>query len=112
MKKTISILIALCFSTIAMAQKATDNFSGKWRTAEGIIIEISKSGTSFNGKPTDRNIFILKDLTFTKSKWIGVLSNPQKSTTVDCEAYLEVDKIKFVVNKGIIKKEIFWAKEN
>ncbi len=112
MQKSILLLIAICFSSIVMAQKNTDNFSGKWKTAEGVIIDIAKSGASFNGKPTGKNIFILKDLTFTNGKWIGTLTNPQKNTTVNCEAYLEVNKIKFVAKKGMMKKEIFWTKEN
>jgi uncharacterized protein (DUF2147 family) len=95
-----------------MAQKTTDNFSGKWKTAEGVIIEITKSGTSFNGKPAGKDIFILKDLTFNNGKWIGVLTNPQKNTTVNCEAYLENNKIKFVAKKGFMTKEIFWTKAN
>ena len=112
MQKTILLLIAICFSTIVMAQKSTDNFSGKWKTAEGVIIEITKSCASFNGKPTSKNILILKDLTFANGKWIGVLTYPQKNTTINCEAYLETNKIKFVAKKGIMKKEIFWTKEN
>jgi hypothetical protein len=112
MQKTILFFIAICFSTIVMAQKSTDNFSGKWKTAEGVIIEITKATASFNGKPIGNNIFILKDLTFNDGKWLGVLTNPQKNTVANCEAYLEGNKIKFVVKKGIMKKEIFWTKAN
>lgn len=112
MKKTILLLVAICFSTIVMAQKSTDNFSGKWKTAEGVIIEITKSGTFFNGKPTGKNILILQKLTFSEGKWLGVLYNPQKNITANCEAYLEANKIKFVAKRGIMQKEIFWSKEN
>lgn len=51
-----------------MSQKSTDNFSGKWKTEEGVIIEIIKSDASFNGKPIGKNVFVLKDLTFTNGK--------------------------------------------
>ena len=112
MTKTISLFIAICFSTILMAQKSTDNFSGKWKTSEGVVIEVTKSNASFNGKPIGKNVYILKDLTFTNGKWIGVLTNPQKNTTVNCEANLESNKIKFIAKKGMIKKEVFWTKEN
>ena len=60
-----------------MSQKSTDNFSGKWKTEEGVIIEIIKSDASFNGKPIGKNVFVLKDLTFTNGKWFGVLTNPK-----------------------------------
>ena len=61
-----------------MSQKSTDNFSGKWKKEEGVIIEIIKSDASFNGKPIGKNVFVLKDLTFTNGKWFGVLTNPKR----------------------------------
>ncbi|MFZ4377741.1 MAG: hypothetical protein ACOYN9_15385 [Saprospiraceae bacterium] len=112
MQKPILLLVAICFSTLLVAQKSNDNFSGKWKTEGDVIIEITKSGSSFNGKPSKKNIFILKDLTFTNGKWIGVLTNPQKNISADCEAYLEANRIKFLAKKGIIKKEIYWTKED
>lgn len=112
MQKTILLLLALCFSTILTAQKSTDNFSGKWKTTEGNVIEITKSGSSFIGKPQGKDVVVLNNLTFTDGKWKGVLSNPMKNTTANCEAYLEGIKIRFVVKKGMMKKEIFWLKTN
>lgn len=110
--KQITFAFLMLFSTsITFAQKATDNFAGKWKSSEGTIIEIIKSGTVFIGKPTGKSVEVLKNLTFQNGKWIGVLSNPQKNTTANCEAYLEGSKIKFVAKKGIMSKEIFWTKE-
>lgn len=71
-----------------MSQKSTDNFSGKWKTEEGVIIEITKSEASFNRKPIGKNIFVIKDITFTNGKWFGVLTNPKKKVTANCLAYL------------------------
>lgn len=110
--KTILLLVSICISTIATAQKPTDNFSGNWKAGEGVMIEITKSGASFNGKPVGKNVFILKNLTFSNGKWIGVLNNPQKDITVNCEAYLEANRIKFVVVRGIFTREVFWTKES
>ena len=61
-----------------MSQKSTDNFSGKWKKEEGVTIEIIKSDASFNRKPIGKNVFVLKDLTFTNGKWFGVLTNPKR----------------------------------
>ena len=97
-------------TVLAMAQKSTDNFTGRWKTAEGAIIEINKSGLVFIGKPQGKKVVVLKDLVFTDYKWKGTLSNPMKNTTANCEAYLEGNKIRFVVKKGMMKKEIFWSK--
>ena len=112
MKKNISFLIALLMTVFAMAQKFTDNFTGRWKTAEGAIIEINKSGLAFIGKPQGKDVVVINNLTFTDGKWQGILSNPKKNTTANCEAYLEGNKIRFVVRKGMMKKEIFWSKTN
>ena len=112
MRKIISLIIAICYNTIAMSQKSTDNFSGKLKTQEGVIIEITKSEASFNGKSIGKNVFVLKDLTFTSGKWFGVLTNPKKKVTANCLANLQSNTLKFIAKKGVFIKEIFWIKEN
>lgn len=112
MKKNISLFIALLMTVFAMAQKSTDNFTGRWKTAEGTIIEINKSGLAFIGKPQGKDVLVINNLTFTDGMWNGILSNPKKYTTANCEAYLEGNKIRFVVKKGMMKREIFWSKTN
>jgi hypothetical protein len=112
MKKIIPLFTALLFTVFAMAQKSTDNFTGRWKTAEGAIIEINKSGLAFIGKPQRKDVVVLYNLTFTDGKWKGILSNPKKNTSANCEAYLEGNKIRFVVKKGMMKKEIVWTKTN
>jgi|GWRWMinimDraft_12_1066020.scaffolds.fasta_scaffold10072_1 hypothetical protein len=112
MKKLILSGILLSTSFLTNAQKATDNFAGKWQTPEGKVVEISKSGAVFTGKPVGKNVVVLKDLTFTGNKWIGVLTNPLKNVTANCEATLEGDKLKFIAKKGLFSKEIFWVKAN
>jgi len=110
MKEILSLIFALFMSSLAVAQKSTDNFSGQWKTAEGNIVEITKLGLGFIGKPKDRDVVVLKDLLFINGHWKGTLNNPVKNTTANCEAYLEGNKIRFVAIKGIMKKEIFWTK--
>jgi hypothetical protein len=112
MKKIIPLFMALSFTVFAMAQKSTDNFTGRWKTAEGAIIEINKSDLVFIGKPQRKDVVVLYNLTFTDGKWKGILSNPKKNTSANCEAYLEGNKIRFVVKKGMMKKEIVWTKTN
>jgi len=110
MQKIILLIITICYCTIAVAQKSTDNFLGKWKTEQGIIIEITKTGVSFIGKPVGKDVLVLKDLTFTNGKWLGTVTNPKKKATANCEAYLQSNKIKFIVKKGFMSKEIFWTK--
>lgn len=110
MKKLIFVWTLLGTSLTTNAQKATDNFSGKWNTPEGKIVEIRKVGTVFIGKPIGKEVIVLKDLTFTSNKWVGVLTNPLKNVTADCEATIEGDKLKFIAKKGFFSKEILWIK--
>jgi hypothetical protein len=112
MQKVIILIFIICNFSIAIAQKSTDNFSGKWKTEKGIVIEITKVKSSFIGKPLDKNVLVLNDLTFTNGKWRGILINPKKDVSVNCEAYLQGNKIKFIVTKGLITKELIWIKVN
>lgn len=111
MRKNIFTLLILFSTSITFAQKVSDNFAGKWKSEEGTIIEITKSGAIFIGKPIGKSIEVLQNLTFQHGKWIGVLTNPKKNIMANCEAYLEGSKIKFIAKKGIMSKEIFWTKE-
>ncbi|MEY2922579.1 MAG: hypothetical protein RL108_1205 [Bacteroidota bacterium] len=100
MHKTILLLVSIFNCSTSAAQKQSDNFSGKWKTGDGIIIEVTKSVTSFNGKLVGKDVFILKNLTFTAGKWMGVLSNPKKGVNANCEAYLEPNKINWSSYEG------------
>ena len=111
LKKIILFLVTIFFSTLVMAQKATDNFSGNWITDDGTIIEITKSDNSFIGIPTGTNLKVLYNLSFTNGKWIGKIFDPRINITANCEATLEDTKIKFVAKKGFITKEIIWTKK-
>lgn len=110
--KEIPLLFALFMGSFALAQNSTDNFSGQWKTDKGILIEITRSGSGFIGKLQGKDTPVLKDLVFIEGKWIGMLVNPQKNTTANCEAYLEGNKIRLVASKGRMKREVFWSKTN
>ncbi|MCX6206720.1 MAG: hypothetical protein NTZ19_10765 [Bacteroidetes bacterium] len=104
---TLMLFIGFC----SFAQKSTDDFSGKWKTEEGNIIEISKNGTGFIGMGTIHKQVIVKDLQFKDNKWVSEITNPIKNITANGEFLLDGNKIKIVARKSIFSKTIYWTKQ-
>ncbi len=111
MKKNKLFFILLLVNSVVFGQKATDNFIGKWKTQEGRIIEITQKDNVFTGKSVQKGLIVLKDLKFEENKWVGIISNPLKNISANCEAFLEGNQIRFIAKKGPFSKEILWLKE-
>jgi hypothetical protein len=109
-KKTFSIAMFTLTTTLTFAQKPTDDFSGKWKTTEGKIITISKTGTSFIGKAEDNKTIVLNQVKFSEKKWSAIISNPKENKTANCELILEGENLKIIAKKGIMSKTIIWTK--
>ncbi len=106
-----SLFIAIIFLHLSsFSQKASDDFSGKWKTDEGAIISISNTENGFIGKAGVKEFVVLKDVKFAEGKWTGIVNNPKKNITAQCELKLETDRIKIVANKGLFSKTIYWTK--
>ena len=99
------VRIQFCFF-----KKATDDFSGKWKTEEGGKIEITKKAGGFIGVGIIKKLVILKDLQFITGKWVSEITNPLKNRTANCELFLENNRIKIIARKGIFSKTIYWTK--
>jgi hypothetical protein len=109
--KVILVLSFLIFLSInALSQKATDDFSGKWKTEEGGIIEVVRKESGFIGVGVIKKVVILKDLQFKKEKWVSEMTNPIKNQTANCELILEGNRIKIIARKGLFSKTIYWTK--
>lgn len=109
-QKTLMVVTLLATSTITFAQKATDDFSGKWKTDDGKIITVTKSSEGFVGKADDNKTVILYGVKFSDKKWSGVVTNPKENKTAKCELILESGKLKITAKKGIMSKIIIWTK--
>ena len=107
MKKVFLFFVCITIATIALAQKATDNFVGKYKTEEGVVITITKTATGFIGKDHENNI-VLKDVKFDGKEWKAIVYNPKKDITATCELLLENNKLKIVAHKGFLSKTIYW----
>jgi uncharacterized protein (DUF2147 family) len=101
MKKAFFIITSLLATTVAFAQKATDNFTGKYKTDDGEIITIAKTSTGFVGTDEAKTI-VLKDVKFDGKEWKATVYNPKKDVTASGEILLEGNKLKIVAHKGFI----------
>lgn len=112
MKFKLVLLILILFSPTVFAQKASDNFAGKWKSADGNIITVTKVHNSFMGTVGAKKIVVLNNVKFENGKWIGYVSNPIKKEAGPCELFLEPNRIKIIAYKGLLFKTIYWTKVN
>jgi uncharacterized protein (DUF2147 family) len=109
-KKIVLLSFLLFFITSVFAQKATDNFSGKWKTPDGVTIVIAKTGAGFIGMPEGKEAVVLNDVRFADGKWNGVITNPVEKKSSNCTLLLDNGKLKIVARKGMLSKTIYWTK--
>lgn len=107
MNKVFYLLIALAFTSITFAQKATDNFAGKYKTDDGGIVTITKTASGFVGIDDTKKV-VLKDVKFDGKEWKAVVINPKKDIVANGEILLEGNKLKIVAHKGFLSKTIYW----
>ena len=106
-------MVIFLFLTVsfASAQDADYDFSGNWKSNQGPVVLISKSGDTFKGENVEHNKLVLEDLKYTDGEWKGVLIKPQDGSKYDCTAVVKGNKLLFTVKKGIMSKTITWVKQ-
>jgi len=107
MKKVSFIITSLLATTLAIGQKATDNFIGKYKTDDGGIVTIIKISGDFVGTD-ESNRTVLKDVKFDGKEWKATVINPKKGVTASGEILLENNRLKIVAHKGFLSKTIYW----
>lgn len=107
------LIIFLMFVSVSLsfAQKADDNFSGNWISEQGPLVQITKSGDTFNGINVEHNKLVLENLKYNGSEWTGTLIKPKDGSKYDCTALLEGNKLNLTVKKGLFSKTIVWTKQ-
>jgi len=111
MKKTALIITHIFFTLIVYAQKASDDFSGKWKAPKGAIIIVSKTAEGFIGKTEVEDALVLKDVQYKNKKWTAIVMNPKEKLTAKCELILQPTKLKIIAKKGIFRKTLYWKKQ-
>lgn len=111
MKKTGSVIGFLLVALFSFAQKASDDFTGKWKAPKGAIIIVSKTDEGFIGKTEAENALVLKDVKFEINKWTAIIMNPKENLVAKCELLLQPTKLKIVAKKGMFFKTLYWTKQ-
>jgi hypothetical protein len=109
-KKVLILSLIIFMGKFAYSQKSTDDFSGKWKTEEGSVIEISKKENGFIGLGVPAKKLIVKDLQFKDGKWVSEINNPIKNVTANGEFLIEGTRIKIVAKKSVFSKTLYWTK--
>ena len=109
MDKIFYLLIALAITSATFAQKATDNFAGKYKTDDGGTVIITKTSNGFVGIDEMKRV-VLKDVKFDGKEWKATIYNPKKEMTASGELLIEGNKLRIVAHKGFLSKTIYWVK--
>lgn len=103
------IFMALCLISFAsFGQKAKDDFTGKWRTENQMMVDVLKRGNSFYGTAGPK--IILDDLHYADGVWKGTFFRPFKNQKFECTAILAGDKMKITIKKGPVTETVTWTK--
>lgn len=110
MKTALLCLVVMCLAINAFSQCTNDNFAGKWKTEDGVIITVTSNngkllGTDPKGRPTLYNIHC------EKNEWKGTVENHETSQKGNCEIYLQGNTLKVVAHKGLLFKTFYWVKQ-
>jgi len=112
MPKTLNILIcALGISRATFAQKASDDFTGKWKAPKGAIIIVTKTKEGFLGHTEAEKALVLKEVKFINNKWTGIVMNPKENLVAKCELLLQANAIKIIAKKAGFHRTIIWTKQ-
>ena len=112
MKKHGFLLILCCLiSTTILAQKKSDDFSGKWKADQDFIIQIVKKGDGFEGTILEKNKVILSDIKFVSNQWKGTLIRPKDGKKMNCSLKLLENQLKIQVKQGLVSKTLTWIKQ-
>jgi len=109
MKKTLFILSTVFITLGALAQKPTDDFSGKWRAEDNSIVTIKKEGGYFVGYDEKGNK-VLYDIHFEDGEWIGRGKDPNINISGSCEVLLEGNRLKLRGGLGFIKTTHYFTR--
>jgi hypothetical protein len=111
MGKTILFaILCILLSAFLQAQKASDDFSGRWKAPKGDVIKVYKTKSGFIGKTVKEGVIVLKEVKFIEDKWTAIIMNPRENIVAECELILELGKLKIIAKKGPFQRTLYWTK--
>ena len=72
-KNALVIIFLFLSVSIVSAQSAEDDFSGNWKTEQGPLVQITKSGDTFKGVNVEHDKLVLENLMFEDGEWTCLL---------------------------------------
>lgn len=112
--KKIAVAIAISLAAVStFAQKATDDFTGTWKTENSKNVIITKTANGFIGEGIQGNkkATVLCDVKFSNEKWTATLFRPKDGLKANCELLLDGDVLNIIAHKGLVSKKITWTKQ-
>ena len=110
-KNALVIIFLFLSVSIVTAQSAEDDFSGNWKTEQGPLVLITKSGDTFKGVNVEHDKLVLVNLKFEDGEWTGTLIKPKDGSKYNCTAVLSGNKLKLTAKKGLFSKTLTWIKQ-
>lgn len=110
-KNTLLLIFLFLSVSFVSAQSAEDDFSGNWKTEQGPLVQITKSGEVFKGVNVEHDKLVLENLKFEDGEWTGTLIKPIDGSRYNCTAVLSGNKLNLKVKKGLLSKTITWTKQ-
>lgn len=110
-KNTLLLIFLFLSVSFVSAQSAEDDFSGNWKTEQGPLVQITKSGEVFEGVNVEHDKLVLENLKFEDGEWTGTLIKPIDGSRYNCTAVLSGNKLNLKVKKGLLSKTITWTKQ-
>lgn len=110
-KNALVIILLFISVSILSAQSAEDDFSGNWKTEQGPLVQITKSGDTFKGVNVEHDKIVLENLKFEDGEWTGTLIKPKDGSRYKCTAVLSGNKLKLTAKKGLLSKTLTWIKQ-
>jgi uncharacterized protein (DUF2147 family) len=111
LKNLLTIAFLFLSFSFTVAQSADEDFSGSWKTDQGPLIQITKSGDTFKGVNLEHDKLVLENLKFEDGAWTGTLIKPKDGSKYKCTATLEGNELKFTVKRDLMSKTITWTKQ-
>jgi hypothetical protein len=110
MEKIFLQFIFCIFSCMAMAQQASDNFEGKWRTQDGFTVEIVRKNNGFEGTSLERQKVVMENLQFVENKWTALMIRPKDGLSAEATVTIKGDVINIHMKKGFLSKKLTWER--
>ena len=97
--------------SFASAQSADYDFSGSWKTDQGPLVQITKSGDTFKAVNLEHDKLVLENLKYDDDKWTGTLIRPKDGKKFDCTVTVSGNEMKLTVKRGFMSKTLTWVKQ-